>query len=128
MNPTPQVDRRKARYSDVLLKACVFMLSIIVGGLSWGLQQIYITLKVHDKDITELRIELKNGTSKIDSIATDINDRYRYMSIIENRVSVNETKIITMQNTIVNGFDSINRKLDRIIETGILNENKRGRP
>lgn len=126
------MDRRtSSRVSDLVMRVCIVLLMMISGGLSWGLKEIYISLRTHEREIIRLNVSSENDHKILEQLVKRQGEGLSQLSTLEARVSSNEVKIDTVLVNILKQLSVVEAKvgilddkLDRVIETGILNENK----
>lgn len=111
-NNNPE-ERRKLRSSDVLMKIVVICLTFICGGLSWGLREIFYTLRTHEVSIVKLSVERENDHA----LVVEHQRQIILVSSLEERVSSNEGRLGNLQLGITQRLDRLENKLDSILET-----------
>ena len=88
--------RERFRRTDLYFKSILILFGIIQGGIGWGLKEIYTTLRQHDTKIT----------------------------VVETTLSKEQAERSDFRNNITSRLDRIDDKLDRILETGVLNNRR----
>lgn len=114
-------DRRGLLTSmDMLTKVLLILLTILNGLMGWGVKEVFNSLRTHEKDITVLQVENKSQTGILEFVRNEqLSLAPRLIKTEERQLSI-EGKLDVLSTGITARLVSIEQKIDRITETGIL--------